>query len=277
MSATTPFTVSDDYASLYINLGGGFGLPEVEKNLLVKNKVFDAGSGFDTLYLDASAKKIGTWFTLSASEAGVITVTNVSGGTVKIAGLEKLEFRNITLDLGTAANNALTGTEKNDGFLFGLAGNDTIKGLAGNDVIYGGTGDDILIGGSGDDRIVGGAGHDIMSGGTERDIFDFNRVTETTAVSSTRDVIKGFIHAADRIDLSTIDANAAAAGNQSFRFIATAKFHGIAGELNIVKTDRPGTVDDRTIVQGDINGDKLADFQIELTGLMSLTSADFIL
>ncbi len=31
------------------------------------------------------------------------------------------------------------------------------------------------------------------------------------------------------------------------------------------------------MVEGDINGDKVADFQIELTGLKALTKGDFIL
>ena len=36
-------------------------------------------------------------------------------------------------------------------------------------------------------------------------------------------------------------------------------------------------VDDRTIVSGDINGDKIADFRIELVGLKALVAADLIL
>jgi hypothetical protein len=38
-----------------------------------------------------------------------------------------------------------------------------------------------------------------------------------------------------------------------------------------------GTAHDKTIISGDINGDGRADFQIELTGLKTLTGADFIL
>ena len=42
--------------------------------------------------------------------------------------------------------------------------------------------------------------------------------------------------------------------------------------------DNPvGTVNDKTIVQGDINGDKVADFQVQLAGLQTLTAADLIL
>ena len=38
-----------------------------------------------------------------------------------------------------------------------------------------------------------------------------------------------------------------------------------------------GTANDKTIIYGDINGDARADFQIELTGLKTLTVSDFIL
>ena len=38
-----------------------------------------------------------------------------------------------------------------------------------------------------------------------------------------------------------------------------------------------GLASDKTIVAGDINGDRVADFQIELTGLKALTAADFVL
>ncbi len=279
MSATSPFTDAEDYASLYINLGGGFGLPGAEKSLFVKNKSFDAGNGSDTLYFNASVAKIGSWFTIAGSDSGVITVTNASGGTVKLAHLEKLEFKDVTLSLGTAADNALNGTAKGDGFLFGLAGNDTINGLGGNDILRGGVDNDKLNGGAGADKIMGGSGKDIMSGGAEKDTFDFNSIAETSTVAATRDVIRDFRPGLDKIDLKTIDANAKASapGDQSFNFIGAVKFHKAAGELNIFKTDAAGTVNDKTIVQGDVNGDGLADFQIELTGLKALASADFIL
>ena len=52
---------------------------------------------------------------------------------------------------------------------------------------------------------------------------------------------------------------------------------GIAGQLHFRQENPAGTVNDKTIVEGDINGDKVADFQIELTGLKALAAADFIL
>lgn len=55
------------------------------------------------------------------------------------------------------------------------------------------------------------------------------------------------------------------------RFIAKAAFHKVAGELHY------STSGGKTIIEGDVNGDGRADFQIELTASKTLTSADFIL
>ena len=50
-----------------------------------------------------------------------------------------------------------------------------------------------------------------------------------------------------------------------------------SGELHYIKVDNVGTALDMTIVEGDRNGDGVADFQIELSHLVTLTKADFIL
>ena len=106
---------------------------------------------------------------------------------------------------------------------------------------------------------------------------DFNAIGETTKIAATRDVIKDFAHLVDKIDLKTIDASTTIAADQAFKFIGSVAFHKVAGELNFVKTDLAGTVNDKTIVRGDLNGDGVADFHIELSGLKTLSAADFIL
>jgi serralysin len=127
------------------------------------------------------------------------------------------------------------------------------------------------------DKITGGLGRDIMTGGAGKDVFDFNTVKDTTKSATTRDVIKDFSHGNDKIDLSTIDAKTTAAGNQAFKFIGTAAFHKVAGEIHVVQTDAAGTAKDMTVVQCDTNGDGVADFTIELSGLKALAAVDFVL
>ncbi len=111
-----------------------------------------------------------------------------------------------------------------------------------------------------------------MTGNAQRDIFDFNLVGETGKTPFTRDVIKDFTHfQGDDIDLSTIDAKAGPL-NQAFSFIGQAAFSGVKGQLHY-KFEGPA----KTIVEGDIDGNKVADFQIELTGHKVLVGGDFIL
>ena len=154
--------------------------------------------------------------------------------------------------------NTITGSNEED-VIQGLGGNDNLSGLAGNDLI------------------VGGFGRDIMTGGTGADIFDFNAVAESGKTAATRDVLRDFEHGIDKIDLSTIDARTNHAGNDAFIWRVTDGFTGVAGQLHYTQQNLPGTVNDKTIIEGDINGDRVADFQIELKGLINLTTADFIL
>ncbi len=116
-----------------------------------------------------------------------------------------------------------------------------------------------------------------MTGGAGADDFDFNRVAEI-GKGATRDVIKDFAHLIDDIDLSTIDANGVAPGH-AFTFLAAqgTAFTGAAGQLRWFRQDLAGTVSDRTIIEGDINGNAVADFQLQLAGLKTLTAADFVL
>jgi Ca2+-binding RTX toxin-like protein len=145
---------------------------------------------------------------------------------------------------------------------------DVIDGLGGNDQISGLGGNDTLIGGLGKDRMTGGLG---------ADVFDFNLKTESSK-GSHRDVIKDFVHLTDHIDLHDIDAKSKTTlVNDDFKFIGTKAFHHKAGELHYFKQNLAGTAHDKTIIEGDTNGDGKADFQIQLTGLHTLAAGDFIL
>lgn len=149
----------------------------------------------------------------------------------------------------------------------GYAGNDTLSGQQGNDRLEGGVGKDVLLGGVGVDTLVGGGGADRMTGGAGADTFVFNAVSEPAT-----DLITDFSRAQkDRIQLSAIDAETDAAGNQAFHWIAKAAFTGDAGEL------RYATSGGKTVVYGDVDGNKVADFHIDLTGTIALAASDFIL
>jgi len=167
---------------------------------------------------------------------------------------------------GNATNNALVGNR---------AAN-TLSGLDGNDKLLGAHGNDKLLGGNGVDTLTGGGGKDQLSGGAGGDLFDFNALTDSSAGTSTRDLIRDFLHGTDHIDLSTIDA-VTGGSNNAFRFIGKSAFSHVAGQLRFTLFNETGTSLDHSVIEADVNGDASADFQIDLTGLIALTATDFIL
>jgi Ca2+-binding RTX toxin-like protein len=142
----------------------------------------------------------------------------------------------------------------------------------GGDLLIGNAARNTLIGNAGADRLVGSRGADLLSGGDNNDIFDFN-LAKDSGRGASRDVISDFSGLGgqfDKIDLLGIDAKQGA-GNQAFTFIGGARFHDRAGELHVVSKN--GFL----LVEGDINGDGRADFQIEVRGAAALSTSDFFL
>jgi len=86
-----------------------------------------------------------------------------------------------------------------------------------------------------------------------------------------RDIITDFVSGTDKIDFSGIDANTLVAGNQAFTMLGTGAFFGVAGQL------RYDVVGSNTVMQGDVNGDGVADFELQLTGIHSFVPADLLL
>ncbi|MBX4901681.1 RTX toxin [Rhizobium bangladeshense] len=172
----------------------------------------------------------------------------------------------------------LTGSSYNDVLTGGNGGSNVLRGGAGADKLDGGAGGDKLFGGAGGDVIIGGAGKDVMAGGASSDTFAFKTPTETGS-GWNRDVITDFQHGVDKIDLSAIDANGSAQGNGTFHFQAqeNALFDKKAGALAWHYDDRAGSDHDATIVQADLNGDGVHDFEIQLQGLVHLGAGDLIL
>jgi Ca2+-binding RTX toxin-like protein len=159
---------------------------------------------------------------------------------------------------GTAQGDILTGIEN----AYGGSGNDSLIGSAANDGLVGGAGNDVLNGSAGADTLIGGAG---------ADRFVYGSVGQSP-VGAGADRITDFSHAqGDRIDLGAMDANATVVGDQAFAFIGTTAFTHHAGELRFAVSGG------NTVVSGDVNGDGVADFNIVLTGAITLVAADFVL
>lgn len=210
--------------------------------------VMAGGGGNDTYIVDNSRDVV-----IEEVDGGIDTVFS-SASYVLAANVE---------------NGILTGTGRTN-----LSGNDESNILVGNsasNILKGFAGNDHIDGGAGDDKIYGGAGVDYMIGGDGKDTFYFESIYDTGVGAGARDIIADFVSGVDRIDLSKIDADMLKSGNQQFTFLGESSFTGIAGQLCYIFEG------DATIVQGDINGDSCADFQIELSGILSLQQKDFIL
>jgi len=134
-------------------------------------------------------------------------------------------------------------------------------------IVYSGAGADTLTGGAGDDQIWGGGGADQLRGGLGHDTFGY--VDPAHSSASAMDQILDFA-GGDKIDLSPIDAVAGGGAYDAFSFIGAAAFSHTAGELRAYQSGG-------WFVEGDTNGDGVADLVIAVASDHALTSADFVL
>jgi Ca2+-binding RTX toxin-like protein len=158
---------------------------------------------------------------------------------------------------------------------------DRLVGTDGTEKIIGGAGDDKIYSKGGDDILYGGLGQDILSGGNlytyeaHANTFLFKSIKESTVARP--DMIVDWNHIPrselrDVIDLHNIDANTKVSGNQEFDWLGKKAFTGHAGELRY--ENKSG----HTYVYADVNGDKKADFAIELKQpALKMYADDFLL
>ena len=146
-------------------------------------------------------------------------------------------------------------------YLVGAAG--TGMSLTGNELSNG------IFGTGFADNLNGGAGADTLAGGGGADTFIVSALGDTGVGAGNRDSITDFLDGTDHIDFSGIDANTSngATVNDAFTMIGINAFGGVAGQLRYV------LVGSDTLVQGDVNGDSVADFEVVLTGTHTFANA----
>ena len=93
--------------------------------------------------------------------------------------------------------------------------------------------------------------------------FKYSSVADSGAATGVRDIITDFVNGTDKIDLGDF------AG--TFNFNGTGAFTHAAHEVNYAQ------VSGNTIIGIDADGNGVLDFQIELTGLHTMTASDFLL
>ena len=246
-----------DVRSLIENAKGGSGADSITGNQADNSLWGNAGNdqlygnaGNDVLIGGAGADRLDGGAGIDTASyqeaaAGVIASLFSPGGNTGEAAGDTFFF--VEQLVGSSYGDTLTGDDNANG-LSGLAGNDVLNGRGGND------------------QLVGGAGADVLTGGAGVDTFYFTATTDSSATTG-RDTITDFVSKTDKIDLKSIDANTKLSGDQAFSYIGSAAFTKVAGQLHFVNG----------VLEGDINGDRVADFQIIVQNVSAFATGDFIL
>jgi Ca2+-binding RTX toxin-like protein len=211
------------------------------------NNILDGAAGDDKLI----GGKGNDTYVVNSTKDAVTEAAGSSGGT----------------DLAQSTATLYTLAENVENLI--LMGSANIKGTGNalNNTLTGNDGNNDLNGGAGNDTLKGLAGADVLTGGAGNDTFDFDAVSDSTP--STSDTIKDF-KSGDKVDLSTIDANASTGANDSFTFIGPAAFgEDATGQLRFDAANH--------LVLGSTDADSDAEFSILLTGVNSMTGANFVL
>jgi len=187
---------------------------------------------------------------------------------------------------GSNQSNILVGYDGSD-FMFGNGGDDQMAGGFGHDFFHGGLGRDWIIMDelnwnsltqTGTNQTYNYAGRFVRDTEQSGNMISYKSVNESTVSNS--DVIDGFVVGDDLIDFTNIDANTKRSGDQQFNDNIVTEFTKMAGQLKI--SEFTGLVDNQnfaisnaaggyrlsgTELQGDVNGDGVADFSIKLIGV----------
>lgn len=169
------------------------------------------------------------------------------------------------------------GGDGNDKLIGNVKAN-VLEGNAGKDKLEGWKGKDKLLGGDGKDRLHGGKGADTLGGGSGDDVFIFKKTSDTSGRSADTIIASGGAKAfdgagragGDRIDLSAIDADETARGNQDFEFRDFRKH----------RLDDPGYLwakekDNKTFIRGTVDTDKGWDFEIVIKDGKKVDASDY--
>jgi Ca2+-binding RTX toxin-like protein len=203
------------------------------------NDTLKGGGGADTLIGGIGVD------TASYDGSGAGVFVSLRDGVAASGDAEGDRLYNIENLSGSINADTLWGDDWSN-VLNGMVGDDTLKGFGGADT---------LLGGDGNDWLEGMGGTDTMRGGIGGDRFVWASTGDTGVTAATADLIADFnAGEGDRIDVSTVDANIYAAGNQAFTFIGAAAFSGMPGEINYVYSGGDTLIQMQTGTGVDVEG-----------------------
>ncbi|MCB8835978.1 Ig-like domain-containing protein [Aurantimonas sp. VKM B-3413] len=166
------------------------------------NDVIAGGSGNDTISGDAGNDAIagGLGDDSLAGNQGMDSLFGAAGSDTIVSGDDDdLAFGGQDNDEiwgGEGADTVVAGS--GDDAMGGGGGSDQIAAGAGDDTVFTGGGDDTVFAGSGTDAIFGGSGNDVIYLGTPDGVADVYHAS----ASNGSDVVFGFEHGVDKLDLS---------------------------------------------------------------------------
>jgi Ca2+-binding RTX toxin-like protein len=215
---------------------------------LKKQDHFDGGGGSDALRIISAGK-----VSLSGQSAGNFESLSFQGTAdthvILTDGVVRAgQLMSVHDNLSGGGHLYFDGSKETDGAFYINAGQE-------GSTLIGGQGDDVLAGWNGDDVLQGGAGADYIQGYFGDDTFVFSRISDSRVAAP--DTIKDLTDG-DTVDLSAIDANTKAAGDQAFKLVAEFTHH--AGQA-VFAYDAGDTQ-----LSLDVNGDGKADALILFNG-----------
>lgn len=156
----------------------------------------------------------------------------------------------------------IIGSDEND-LIIGKGNNQKLLGRRGNDVLIGRGNQELLDGGRGDDFLEGGGGNERLRGGTGADFFSFSRAD--TELGEIDRILDFNAQEGDRLGINAVLGISNSLTGQSWTYIDSEQFSGAAGQLRFADG----------LLQGDLNGDGIANLQIQLNGITAF-STDWI-
>jgi Ca2+-binding RTX toxin-like protein len=245
----------DDDVAISGALTGADGTPSVS---------LAAGDGYDTLAADLSDGVQSNDVISLGLDNGVISGTAPG---ISLSGFEEVTFTGDVHDTASLSLLPLDGgvevSVQPDGTLMTNVGVTLLN--YDSFVIQTGEGDDTIVAGANNDTIIGGGGGDATWGGTGADTFAFLAAEDFG--SGPLDWIRDFSSTeGDKIDLQGVAAG-------EFAFIGGAGFSG-GGVAELRYEDIGGGPNS---VQGDLDGDGVADFSFLVSSSVPLSETDFFL
>jgi serralysin len=265
-------------------LAGGLGNDRYDVNSAGDHVSETSGGGTDMVYASVS-------YALGEGQAVEVIVANAGATGITLTGNELSNWL-----YSREGNDVLAGGLGNDTYYVNGTADQVIERVgAGTDTVFASdsfaltagqeievlranagamgitlTGNELdnrIVGGAGADVLVGGEGYDVLTGGAGADRFVFRTLADS-AVGLSRDYISDFVSGEDIIDLSWIQAVAGAESDMGFAWLKAAAFTGQAGQLHQISAGS------NTVLEGDVDGDRRADFQILLKGQVDLQASD---